>query len=179
MPDFDLNEGYLQASARRAELSLSGTFDDALATGDLDATRDAWLDAENLIHAESLIDAEGLPGEDLIAGLLDGEGLRMEDFLVGDLTSPQPSGPSPKRPGRTPVVRRARHLAGGHRSTGVPRPGRRIGVQLIARRRRLARRACPFGWTVRVLGTQSHDLRLGHLRTNCRGQSRQAPGSQS
>jgi hypothetical protein len=83
-------------------------------------------------------------------------------------TRGQPAGEEERRrlPEETPVVRRTRHLAQGHFSTRGARP-RRVGVTLIARRRRLARRACPYGWHVRVLGTPPRNRR--RLWTMCHG----------
>jgi hypothetical protein len=70
-----------------------------------------------------------------------------------------------------PVIRRTRH----GRHPAVPRAARRrLGTPMLARRRRVARRACPFGWQVRVLGGPPRKRR--HLWTECH---RQASGSQS
>jgi hypothetical protein len=75
-----------------------------------------------------------------------------------------------KLPEETPIVRRTRHRARGHFSVNGM-PVRRVGVKLIARRRRLARRACPYGWQVRVLGVPPRSRR--RLWTQCHG----SPGS--
>jgi hypothetical protein len=96
--------------------------------------------------------------------------------IYGDDIAPAWAGEGPRKlPEETPVVRRARHLPEGHFSADAP-PRRRVGVKLIARRRRFARRACPYGRRVRTLGTPMRNRR--RLWTTCHG-SRQLPGSAS
>lgn len=156
MPDFDVNEGYVEAGRRRADSSLPGipadgiSVDGRVAPYGLDVTSDY------------------LPGEDTYA----------YPAGAGELSSSSgssSSSPPRKLPEETPIVRRTRHLSTGHLSTGRlstdrlssggVSPVRRVGVRLIARRRRLARRACPFGWRVRVLGTPPRHRR--RLWTKC------------
>jgi hypothetical protein len=62
----------------------------------------------------------------------------------------------------------ARHLSNGHRFARRSGPRRRVGVTFLAQRRRAARRACPFSWRVRVLGTPLRHRR--HLWTLCHRQ---------
>jgi hypothetical protein len=143
MPDFDVNEGYAEAARRRADASLPG------------------------------LPADGVS----VDGRVDPYGLDVtSDYLLGDVTDAflsqggqsggeRSSFAARKLPEETPIVRRTRHLAVGHFSAGGASPGRRVGVRLIARRRRLARRACPFGWQVRVLGTPPRRRR--RLWTKC------------
>lgn len=80
---------------------------------------------------------------------------------------PRPSADAPQRklPEETPVVRRFRHSSNDHLEAPTGRPPRRVGVRAIARRRATARRACPCGWQVRVLGTPPRNRR--RLWTKC------------
>jgi hypothetical protein len=145
MPDFEVNEGYIEAGRRRADSPLSAR------SGDDRISADGFLAAD-----------EG--------GIAPAPGMRGEGADVADATGTVED--RRKLPEETPVVRRTRHLAAGHFSASGP-PARRVGVRLIARRRRLARRACPYGWQVRVLGTPPRGRR--RLWTTCHG----SPGSLS
>lgn len=141
MPDFEVNEGYAEAGRRRADSPLPGRGDDDRlpAEGYVTADEGGGTPAP-IVHVE---------GADVAADATEA----VEDRR--------------KLPEETPIVRRTRHLATGHISMGGTRPGRRVGVKLIARRRRLARRACPYGWQVRVLGTPPRNRR--RLWTMCHG----------
>ncbi len=147
MPDFEVNEGYAEAGRRRADSPLSSR------GGEDRVPIDGYAPAEEggfapvpLKHVEE-IDA-AVDADESVEG-------------------------SRKLPEETPIVRRTRHLAAGHfSSAGMPAP--RVGVRLMARRRRLARRACPYGWQVRVLGTPARNRR--RLWTTCHDGS---PGSLS
>ncbi len=134
MPDFEVNEGYIEAGRRRADSPLPG------------------LPADERVPADGGLAADGLdtrPGR-----------------LLGEDAEARANAKPHKLPEETPVVRRTRHLATGHlAASGIP--ARRVGVALIARRRRLARRACPYGWKVRVLGTPPRHCR--RLWTQCHG----------
>jgi hypothetical protein len=144
MPDFEVNEGYIEAGRRRADSPLPGLREDDRVSADGYVTADGWGGP-----------VPGAHGEDTDAAEVAGAGENRH-----------------KLPEETPVVRRTRHLATGHLPTGG-RPARRVGVTLMARRRRLARRACPYGWQVRVLGTPPRHRR--RLWTMCHG----SPGSPS
>jgi len=145
MPDFEFNEGYLEAGGRRADSPLSADAQDG---------PDAPISSEPIVAQE------------------------------GDARADEWGATGHKLPERTPIVRRTRHLATGHIAAGrsgserahLAVSGRRVGVKLISRRRRLARRACPYGWKVWVLGTPPRSRR--RLWTTCHGQSR-PPGSPS
>ncbi|HEY2535468.1 MAG TPA: hypothetical protein VGI24_00600 [Solirubrobacteraceae bacterium] len=111
MPDYEINEGYVEAGRRRA---------------------DSPLESRSLEVGEPVEPVESVR----------------------------------KLPEETPIVRRTRHLATGHFSgAGMATP--RLGERLMARRRRLARRACPYGWQVRVLSTPVRARR--QLWTTCHG----------
>jgi len=136
MPDFEVNEGYVEAGRRRADSPLPG------------------LKNDDRVSADGYV-----PADD---GGAQGPGMRVEGIDTGDATEAVED--RRKLPEETPIVRRTRHLAAGHFSTrGIP--ARCVGVKLIARRRRLARRACPYGWQVRVLGTPPRNRR--RLWTTC------------
>jgi hypothetical protein len=140
MPDFEVNEGYAEAGRRRADSPLSSR------SGDDRVSADGYVPAE-----------EG--------GVAPAPIVRAEGTDAGD--APEIVEEHRKLPEETPIVRRTRHLAAGHRSASGMSPARRVGVKLIARRRRLARRACPYGWQVRVLGTPPRNRR--RLWTTCHG----------
>jgi hypothetical protein len=146
MPDFEVNEGYIAAGRRRADSPLS--------------TRGG----EDRVPADGFLTAE----EGGVAPALGGRG---EGAEAADATEAVED--RRKLPEETPIVRRTRHLAAGHFLAGGVPPGRRVGVKLVARRRRLARRACPYGRQVRVLGTPPRNRR--RLWTMCHG----SPGSLS
>jgi hypothetical protein len=146
MPDFEVNEGYIEAGRRRADSPLSAR------------SGDDRISADGHVAAD-----EG--------GIAPAPGMRGEGADAADATEAVED--RRKLPEETPVVRRTRHLAAGHFSASGPR-ARRVGVRLIARRRRLARRACPYGWQVRVLGTPPRGRR--RLWTTCHDGS---PGSLS
>jgi hypothetical protein len=143
MPDFEVNEGYVEAGRRRADSPLPGLRD------------------EDRVSADGYVAAEdgGAPTPSVRADAADAADAAVEDRR--------------KLPEETPIVRRTRHLAAGHLSASDVAPARRVGVKLMARRRRLARRACPYGWQVRVLGTPPRNRR--RLWTTCHG----SPGSLS
>jgi hypothetical protein len=147
MPDFEVNEGYVEAGRRRADSPLSSRGgEDRVPIDGYAPTEEGGFVPVPLKRAEG-IDSSVDAGE--------------------PVESPR------KLPEETPIVRRTRHLAAGHFSGGgMPAP--RVGVRLMARRRRLARRACPYGWQVRVLGTPPRNRR--RLWTTCHGGS---PGSLS
>jgi hypothetical protein len=136
MPDFEVNEGYVEAGRRRADSPLSG------------------LRSDDRVSADGYVPAE--------EGTVQGSGACIEGTDGSDATEAVED--RRKLPEQTPILRRTRHLAAGHFSAcGVP--ARRVRVKLIARRRRLARRACPYGWQVRVLGTPPRNRR--RLWTTC------------
>jgi hypothetical protein len=167
MPDFDVNEGYFHASARRADPSLTGMPDDGISVDGRVAPYGLDVAPEHMLEAVLFEDVEAeADGDDS-----DPAG----EALLADW--PALIWPPHKLPEPTPIVRRARHSPIGHRSRADAGPERRVGVRMIARRRRLARRACPFGWTVRVLSTPPRHRR--RLWTSCHGQPRQTPGSLS
>jgi len=145
MPDFEVNEGYAEAGRRRADSPLPGLKD------------------EDRVSADGYVPAEegGAPTPSVRADTADTADAAeaVEDRR--------------KLPEETPIVRRTRHLAAGHLSAGDVVPARRVGVKLMSRRRRLARRACPYGWQVRVLGTPPRNRR--RLWTTCH----RSPGSLS
>jgi len=145
MPDFEINEGYAEAGRRRADAPLSAR------GGEDRVPTDGYVTADEGAAAPApVVHVEGLDAADVPEAL---EAHR-------------------KLPEETPIVRRTRHLATGHSAArGVPTW--RVEVKLIARRRRLARRACPYGWQVRVLGTPPRNRR--RLWTACHG----SPGSLS
>jgi hypothetical protein len=145
MPDFEVNEGYVEAGRRRADSPLSSR------------------GGEDRVPADGYIPAE--EGGFATAPLKRDEGM---DSVDANETVES----SRKLPEETPIVRRTRHLAAGHFS-GTGMPVRRVEVKLMARRRRLARRACPYGWQVRVLSTPPRNRR--RLWTTCHG----SPGSLS
>lgn len=144
MPDFEINEGYVEAGRRRADSPLS-----------------------------SRGGGDRLPGEGGYGASEDGGTpapvVRVEGSDAADATETIEE--SRKLPEETPIVRRTRHFAAGHFSASAVPRARRVGagVKLIARRRRLARRACPYGWQVRVLGTPPRNRR--RLWTQCHGSS--------
>ena len=148
MPDFEVNEGYVEAGRRRADSPLSSRGgEDRVPTDGYGPTEEGGFAPVPLMRAEGM-DSSVDAGEAV-------ENAR-------------------KLPEETPIVRRTRHLAAGHFSdSGMP--ARRVGVKLIARRRRLARRACPYGWQVRVLGTPPRARRC--LWTACHDDG--SPGSLS
>ena len=128
MPDFEVNEGYVEAGRRRADSPLSSR------------------GGEDRVPADGYVPAEE-------GGVAPAPVIRVEATDAVDAVEGRR-----KLPEETPIVRRTRHLAAGHFSaSGAPLP--RVGVKLIARRRRLARRACPYGWQVRVLGTAPRNRR--------------------
>ncbi|HEV3320495.1 MAG TPA: hypothetical protein VG053_12330 [Solirubrobacteraceae bacterium] len=144
MPDFEVNEGYVEAGRRRADSPLPGLRDDG-----------------RVVPADGYVAADE-------GGVAPAPGVRAEGADAGDAAEAVED--RRKLPEETPIVRRTRHLAAGHFSPSGP-PARRVGVKLIGRRRRLARRACPYGWQVRVLGTPPRNRR--RLWTTCHG----SPGS--
>jgi hypothetical protein len=144
MPDFEVNEGYTEAGRRRADSPLPGLREDDRVSADGYVTADGWSAT-----------VPGALGEDVDA-----------------TEATEAAADRHKLPEETPIVRRTRHFATGHfPASGAP--ARRVGVTLIARRRRLARRACPYGWQARVLGTPPRHRR--RLWTMCHG----SPGSLS
>jgi hypothetical protein len=100
-----------------------------------------------------------------------------DDFIrltgAGPDDTPEPVEIEPVE-GELPVVRRARVHVEGHRTARGGRPGRGVGVALIALRRHATRRACPYGRRVPVLATPRRHRR--RLWTTCHGRP---PGSQS
>jgi hypothetical protein len=146
MPDFEVNEGYAEAGRRRADSPLPSR------GGDDRVPADGYVagDAGGVAPAP-IVHVEGIDAADATEAVEERR----------------------KLPEETPIVRRTRHLATGHFSASGMPTARRVGVKLIARRRRLARRACPYGWQVRVLGTPPRGRR--RLWTKCHG----SPGSQS
>jgi hypothetical protein len=137
MPDFEVNEGYVEAGRRRADSPLpEGRDDDRVSA-------DGYLTAEEGGAPAPIVRAEGIDAGDATEAVEDRR----------------------KLPEETPIVRRTRHLATGHFSASGP--ASRVGIKLMARRRRLARRACPYGWQVRVLGTPPRNRR--RLWTTCHG----------
>lgn len=206
MSDFDVNEGYLHATARRADPSLPGIPDDGISLDGRVAPFGLDVEAEHLLNEtpwEGFADVDlaadlnpwpdrPYPVVDPIDEMVAGGPGHVEDDLLsrveggirdqadGGTHSAEPADESPDTPQlfeQTPIVRRTRHHVSGHRSAADAGPGRRVGVKMIARRRRLARRACPFGWKVRVLSTRSRHRR--RLWTSCHGLPRQTPGSLS
>ena len=148
MPDFEVNEGYVEAGRRRADSPLSSR-----GGGDR-VSVDGYVPADDGGVAPVPAPLAHIEGTDAV-----------------DATKPVES--PRKLPEETPMIRRTRHLAAGHFSASSMPPTRRVGVKLSARRRRLARRACPYGWQVRVLGTPPRNRR--RLWTKCHG----SPGSLS
>ena len=146
MPDFEVNEGYAEAGRRRADSPLSSRGDEERVSADGFVAADAGGVAPG-----SIVHVDGADAADAAEA-------------VGDRR---------RLPEETPIVRRTRHLAKGHLSARTMPPARRVGVRLVARRRRLARRACPYGWQVRVLSTPPRNRR--RLWTTCHG----SPGSLS
>jgi hypothetical protein len=144
MPDFEVNEGYAEAGRRRADSPLSSRVD-----GDR-LPADGYLQAEEGVTPAPVVHVEEADAADAAEAV---EGAR-------------------KLPEETPIVRRTRHLATGHFAAGGT-ASRRVGAKLMARRRRLARRACPYGWQARVLSTPPRKRR--RLWTQCHG----SPGSLS
>jgi hypothetical protein len=154
MPDFEVNEGYVEAGHGRAHPDLPE------------------LRADGLLFA----DDRGA-SEDRDAAPEEGHKKKLGRALGEAAARAQAEEERRKLPEETPIVRRTRHLATGHLSANRRvAPRRRVGVTLIARRRRLARRACPYGWQVRVLGTPPRHCR--RLWTMCHGPE-QLPGSPS
>jgi hypothetical protein len=142
MPDFEVNEGYVEAGRRRADSPLPGRRDDDRVSAD-GVSADGYLTAEEGGAPAPIVRAEGVDAGDSAEAVEDRR----------------------KLPEETPIVRRTRHLATGHFSANGP--ASRVGIKLMARRRRLARRACPYGWQVRVLGTPPRNRR--RLWTTCHG----------
>ncbi len=167
MPDFDVNEGYLHASARRADPSLpGGALNDGISVDGRVAPYGLDVTSEQMFEAMLEDSAEESGG--------DGSDPAREALAYGEPAFFE----LPYRlPEQTPIVRRARHHLIGHHTAGDVWPGRRVGVKMVARRRRLARRSCPCGWTVRVLSTPPRHRR--RLWTSCHGHPRQTPGSLS
>ena len=135
MPDFEVNEGYVEAGRRRADSPLPDP------------------------RADERTSADGRVGQD-------GRGAEAGRALEAGAEA-QAGGDLRRMPEPPPIIRRTRHLAEGHFSASGAVPSRRVGVKLIARRRRLARRACPYGWHVHVLGTPLRHRR--RLWTLCHG----------
>jgi hypothetical protein len=140
MPDFDVNEGYTDPGADRAGQSADNNS----------------AESDGLVH----------PGEELL----------LEEWLAsmyGPIPAlecvPDPAANEPRpMPERTPVVVRVREGAAGHLRDLGARPKRRVRIELIARRRMHARRACPFGRRARVLGRPLSTCR--QLPSKCHGQ---------
>lgn len=144
VPDFEVNEGYVEAGRRRADSPLSSRVSAA-------EDKRTPTDGYGAIEEGGFALAPGIRAEGADA-------LETGDS-AGTVDGPR------ALPERTPIVRRTRHLATGHFvATDMP-TARRVGVELIARRRRLARRACPYGWQVRVLGRPPRNRRC--LWTTC------------
>jgi hypothetical protein len=143
MPDFEVNEGYVEAGRRRADSPLSA--------------RQAG--------GESSVDGRVAPPDG--RGAVDERALgeEREASIRGEASIP--GGELRRLPEQTPIVRRTRHLASGHLPAGDVTSRRCVGVALLARRRRLARRACPYGWRVRVLDQPRSRRR--RLWTTCHG----------
>jgi hypothetical protein len=146
MPDFEVNEGYAEAGRRRADAPLSGRGGEGRVPTDGYVTAD-----EGAATSVPVVQVEGIDPAD----------------------APEALEARRKLPEETPIVRRTRHFATGHIAARSVPSTRRVGVKLIARRRRLARRACPYGWQARVLGTPPRNRR--RLWTACHG----SPGSLS
>ena len=117
MPDFDVNEGYVEAGRRRADSSVPGipadgvSVDGRVAPYGLDVNSDYLLGEDVDVYPAGIVDAYP-------AG-------------AGELSSsPESSSSLPPRklPEETPIVRRARHRATGHLPRGGVAPRRRVGV---------------------------------------------------
>jgi hypothetical protein len=164
MPDFEVNEGYVEAGRRRADSPLSSRGGEDRTPLDGYGAPPTGDDAH--VAPAPIVRLEGMLGEgvDAIDAIEDFKELEAFESLEAAETI---EGRRRKLPPETPIVRRTRHLAAGHHSFAHARPARRVGVRLIARRRRLARRACPYGWQVRVLGTPLRHRR--RLWTTCHG----------
>lgn len=137
MPDFEVNEGYVEAGRRRADSPLSNRGDDDRVPADGHVAAD-----EGGVVPAPVVGGPETDAADATEAVEDRR----------------------KLPEETPIVRRTRHLAAGHFAASST-PARRVGVRLMGRRRRLARRACPYGWQVRVLGTPPRNRR--RLWTQC------------
>ncbi|HYM44686.1 MAG TPA: hypothetical protein VES65_00800 [Solirubrobacteraceae bacterium] len=152
MPDFEVNEGYVEAGRRRADAPLaeSGARSEAppVPAGE-DQLLEEWLSAWY--------------------------GLTTAEDRVPEAGGEAPAAAEARRlPEETPIVRRTRHRADGH-FAGGDAERKRLEVRLIARRRRLARRACPYGRRAHLLGTPLRSRR--RLWTTCHGQRPSPPGS--
>ena len=109
MPDFEVNEGYVEAGRRRADSPLPGRGDDDRVSAD------GYLTAEEGGAPAPTVRTEGVDAGDATEAVEDRR----------------------KLPEETPIVRRTRHLVTGHFSASGP--ASRVGIKLMARRRRLAR----------------------------------------
>jgi hypothetical protein len=196
MPDFEVNEGYIEAGRRRADSFLpkpAAEAADALLAGELGL--EGFSASAGRPSLDGVFDERPIPGglsvperDDAAYELSVDAGAAAEQAAAraragdgaAELEGVEELGAGGHRlPERTPIVRRTRHLATGHILTDHDRlaaRARRVGVRLIARRRRLARRACPYGWKARVLATPRRDRR--RLWTTCHGQPR-PPGTPS
>ncbi len=153
MPDFEVNEGYVEAGHNRADPPLG------------DSARDG--DPSFLSREEEQL---------------------LDDWLWSWYGLPPPSDPAlqvraredeppsePRHlPEETPIVHRVRDDAEGHLSEDRHSRNRRTEVRQMAQRRFKARRACPFGWRVRVLDRPTRKRR--RLWTACHGQRPSPPG---
>ncbi len=149
MPDFEVNEGYMDAGRDRADSPTDKT--------------PAPDDGEQPVR----------PGEEMVLddwlASLYGPIPALERVI-----DPPGASEIPQIPEETPIVRRVRDSFEGHRHGGQP-PSRRVEVELIAQCRFLARRACPFKRRVVVLGRPA--LIGRQLPTKCHGQRPSPPGS--
>lgn len=143
MPDSDIDDGYIEAGRPRA--GQPGHDDDGRLYDDAERL---FMEGSPPPRGSHAIDIHGTMQ---IAAELYGV-VPAGDYELAD------AGPR-KLPEETPVVRRVRHHADGHFVADGPCTERRVGVEQIAHRRWHARRACPYGWQVRVLSTPPYNRR--------------------
>ena len=176
MPDFEVNEGYIEAGRRRADslLGASEARNEALPVPSREEQR-AQEELARRAQEEEELAQERLARERRAQEQLAAWYRRIAGEGRAPGADAQASANEARRlPEETPIVRRTRHRADGH-VAGDAGCWRRVGVKLIVRRRRLARRACPYGRRVRVLGTPLRNRR--RLWTTCHGQRQSPPGS--
>jgi hypothetical protein len=161
MPDFEVNEGYMEAGRRRADSPMPGS----------------GGPSERMSETLSAVSSEDLILDEWLTSWYELTGDEDRPSEVSVEAAPQaPAADEERRlPEETPIVRRTRHRPDGHLAAGGTGSGRRVGVRLIARRRRLSRRACPYGCRVHILGTPPRGRR--RLWTGCHGRRPSLPGS--
>lgn len=150
MSDFEVNEGPIEAAGRRLDQGVPGMPED-----------------QSSAHPEHPLEIR-LPWADLHLPWADLQPAAHERPLEEIAEGPAGAGAGAlqrKLPEETPVVRRLRQRPRGHLAPVTDRPARRVAVDLIARRRAGARRACPCGWQVRVLSIPPRNRR--RLWTTC------------